>query len=412
MTHLWVDPISGLSGDLWVGGFLALGVPEAELTGVLRKLPFDDLALKVETVMRCGIQGTQASVVIGGAVDAGLAPHVVLETGQRKAVFRRKEVQRMRVHGHFWKDVDGLLKQHLPGRIADLAREAFHRLGLAEARVHGLPLEQVHFHEVGLKDSIADVALAAAGWALLGEPETHIGPVATGKGRVRMAHGLFPIPAPAAFFLLEGFETIPGVAPLDKELCTPTGAALAATFATHRNAPGRFIPRRSGFACGGWDFAESPNVCRFTLGEVPAGARELLQLETNLDDATPQQVAHAQARLMEAGALDVWVTSATFKKGRSGWVLGMLLEPSNLEALASILVAELPTLGLRMWPLQRLEAERGFSVAKVAGHEVPVKEGRWPGSTTRQPEFEDAKKAAQASGLSLREIQKKAKGKG
>lgn len=410
MTHLWVDPLSGLSGDLWVGGFLALGVPEADLRGVLKSLPFDDLALKVETAMRCGIQGTKASVVIGGAVDAGNTPHVALEPGQKKAVFRRKEVQRMHVHGYFWKDVDALLAKHLPGRISDFAREAFHRLGLAEARVHGLPLDRVHFHEVGLKDSIADVALAAAGWVLLGEPETHVGPVATGKGHTHMAHGIFPIPAPAAFYLLEGFETVPGIAPVNKELCTPTGAALAATLATHRRAPARFIPHSSGFACGGWDFSDSPNVCRFTLGEVPLGSTELLQLETNLDDATPQQVAHAQARLMEAGALDVWVTSATFKKGRSGWVLGMILEPSRLEALASILTGELPTLGLRMWPVQRMEADRSFSTAIVEGHDIPVKEGRWPGHTTRQPEFEDAKRAAKASGLSLREIQKRAKG--
>lgn len=409
MTHLWIDPFSGLSGDIWVGGFLALGVPEADLAAVLRCLPFRDLSLKVDPAVRCGIQGTKASVVIGGAVDAGNTPHLALEPGKKKAVYRRKEVQRMSVHGHFWKDVDALLAQHLSGRISDYAREAFHRLGSAEARVHGQPLEQVHFHEVGLKDSIADVALAAAGWALLGEPEVHMGPIALGKGNTRMAHGLFPIPSPAALFLLDGFETTPGVGPLDKELCTPTGAALAATLAVHRKAPRRFIPQRSAFACGGWDFPDSPNVCRFTLGELPSGAEEMLQLETNLDDATPQQVALAQARLMEAGALDVWVTSATFKKGRSGWVLGMIVEPSRLDALASILTRELPTLGLRMWPIQRLEAERSFSSATVEGYAIPIKEGRWPGHTSRQPEFEDAKRAAEATGLPLREIQKRAK---
>jgi hypothetical protein len=108
----------------------------------------------------------------------------------------------------------------------------------------------------------------------------------------------------------------------------------------------------------------------------------------------------------------VWVTSATFKKGRSGWVLGMILEPARLEALATILTRELPTLGLRMWPLQRLEAERRFTEAEVEGQAIPVKEGRWPGHTTRQPEFEDSRRAADATGLPLREIQKRAKGQG
>jgi hypothetical protein len=261
-----------------------------------------------------------------------------------------------------------------------------------------------------MKDSIADVALASAGWIALDEPVTHIGPIALGRGRTNMAHGDYPIPAPAAFFLLDGFETTPGVAPMDKELTTPTGAALAAQLAAFRKAPSRFIPQRSAFAAGGWNFDGSPNVCRFTLGEVPGNGATLLQFETNLDDATPQQVAHTQALLMEHGALDVWITAATFKKGRSGWVLGMILEPSRLEPLTQILTAELPTLGLRYWPLHRLEADRHFSSVDVEGESVSIKEGTWPGITQRQPEFEDARRAAEKLKQPLRVVQKKAKG--
>lgn len=412
MAHLWVDPFSGLSGDLWVGGMVALGVPEGELAAVLRQLPFPDLALKVDPVLRCGIQGVKASVVIGGKVDAGLTPHVAPGPGAKKAVFRRKAAGAAHVHGFTWREVDDLLAGHLQGRVAEVARAAFEALGRAEARVHGSPIEQVHFHEVGLKDSLADVALAAAGWVALGEPTVHVGPVATGKGRTRMAHGDYPVPAPAAYYLLEGFECRPGVAPEDKELCTPTGAALAAVLATHRKAPARFIPGKVGFAAGGWDFADSPNVCRFSLGEVPDDGAPLLQMETNVDDATPQQVAYAQARLMAAGALDVWVSAATFKKGRSGWVVGLLVAPSQLEQLAQILVAELPTLGLRTWPVQRLEADRRFEATDVEGNPVAVKEGLWPGTVIRQPEFEDAAGAAKATGRPLREIQARARKRG
>ncbi len=300
--------------------------------------------------------------------------------------------------------MEELLVRHLEGGTREVARRAFEALGRAEARVDGVSLEQVHFHEVGLQDSLADVALAAAGWVALGEPAVHVGPVATGYGRARMAHGDYPIPAPAALLLLEGFEVVRGRAPEDRELCTPTGAALASALATHRRAPSRFVPRRIGFAAGGWDFEGSPNVCRFILGEVPAGAPHLLQIETNVDDATPQQVAHAQARLMEAGALDVWVLPATFKKGRSGWVLGLISEPARLEALSQILVAELPTLGLRCWPLQRMEAERGFTKLDVEGRPLSVKEGRWPGTLTRQAEFEEARSIAEELDLPLREV--------
>ena len=408
--HLWVDPFSGLSGDIWIGGWLALGVPESELRATLSLLPFDDLDLRVDPVRRCGIQCVKASVVIGGRVDVGQTEHVNLETKVRRATTRRKAIKSGgHAHGWTWKEVDALLKEHLPYRTAEVARGAFEKLGLAEARVHGIPLDQVHFHEVGMKDSIADVALASAGWIALGEPITHIGPIALGQGRTQMAHGHFPIPAPATLMLLDGFETIPGVAPINKELTTPTGAALAAQLATYRQAPPRLIPQRSSFAAGGWDFSDSPNVCRFTLGEVPGDRAILLQLETNLDDATPQQVAHTQGLLMEQGASDVWITAATFKKGRSGWVLGMILEPSKLESLVQIITAELPTLGLRYWPLHRLEADRRFSSVNVEGEDVSVKEGIWESVTKRQPEFEDAKRAAEKLKQPLRSVQKKAK---
>lgn len=400
---LWVDPFSGLSGDLWVGGFAALGVPEVELRQQLRRLPFPDLDLRLETVLRCGLQATKASILIGGRADEGGTPHLL--PGALKA--RRRTVQvGGHAHGLTWADTDALLATHLEGTIAEVAREAFHRLGASEAKVHGTSLEHVHFHEVGVKDSIADVALAAAGWVLLGQPAVHIGPLALGKGTCRMAHGDYPIPGPATLYLLDGFQTKLGVAPEDKELTTPTGAAVAAALATSKQAPARFIPERTAFAAGGWDFPTSPNACRFVLGQVPSGAAELLQVETNIDDATPQQVAYAQARLIEAGALDCWVTAATFKKGRSGWVVGLIAEPSTLETLCAVLVSELPTLGLRSWPLQRLEAQRRFT---EGGGGVTVKEGQWPDHLTRQPEFEDAARVARASGRPLRDIQDDAK---
>ncbi|HEX9082902.1 MAG TPA: LarC family nickel insertion protein [Holophagaceae bacterium] len=409
MTHLWVDPFSGFSGDIWIGGFLGLGVPEADLRAVLRRLPFPELDLRVESVMRCGLEATRASVLIQGEADTGGTPHLELPApGTRRAVGRRTARPHAHVHGLTWREVDDLLKAHLPDRIGETARGAFEKLGRSEARIHGLPLADVHFHEVGLQDSIADVVLASAGWVFLGEPEVWVGPVAVGRGHTRMAHGNFPIPAPAALNLLEGFEITPGVAPMDKELTTPTGAALAAQIATVRHAPARFIPAKAVFATGSYDFAHTPAACRFVLGRVPEAAPELLQLETNLDDATPQQVAHAQARALEAGALDVWVVPATFKKGRSGWVLGAVLPVSRLDVVAEVLTSELPTLGLRAWPLQRLEAERSFSTVDVQGQAVAVKTGRWPGSTVAQPEFEDARRAAEALGEPLRRVQTQA----
>jgi uncharacterized protein (TIGR00299 family) protein len=400
-----VDPFSGLSGDIFVGGFLALGAEEAALRALLRGLPFNDLDLGVERVMRCGIEAVKASIVIGGVPDRGETPQL-LPPGARRLVRRKSPGH---AHGATWKEIDGLLAKHLPGRVAEVARAAFEGLAAAEAQVHGMDLDGVHFHEVGVQDSIADVALAAAGWVMLGEPEVHVGPLALGKGRTRMAHGDYPIPGPATLLLLSGFETTPGVAPPDRELTTPTGAALARSLAGGKRSPQRFIPEQVAFAAGGWDFPDSPNVARFILGSIPGGSSELIQLESNLDDATPQQVAHAQARMLEAGALDVWVVPATFKKGRSGWVIGAVVFRSSFEAVSRVLGSELPTLGIRYWPLHRVEAERRFLEGEHEGRPVSVKEGRWPWATHLQPEFEEARRASDTSGTSLREVQDSAR---
>jgi len=403
MTQVWVDPFSGLSGDLWLGAWLALGATEAELRAVLRRFPFEDLDLRVEPVLRCGIAATKASVMIGGKPDEGASTsHIVVPTPGAKKVVRRRIHG---AHGLTWKEVDELLARHLEGRVQEVARGAFHALAAAEARVHGMDLDHVHFHEVGLKDSIADVSLAAAGWALLGEPVVHVGPIATGTGHVRINHGHYPLPAPATAYLLEGFEQVPGVAPVDHELTTPTGAALAAQLATHRRAPARFIPERVAYAAGGWDFPGTPNVLRLSLGRFPQEGAGLVQVETNVDDATPQQVAFAQERLLEAGAVDVWVSPATFKKGRSGWIVSALVPAARLEAVQQRLAAELPTLGVRSWPVQRTEADRRFLEARVEGARVPVKEGIWPHGSTRQPEYEDAARAARDLDQPLRSVQ-------
>ncbi len=396
-----MDAFGGLSGDIWVAGLQALGVPEEELQSVLATLPFPGLAVRFSRVMRCGLEAHRAEVSLRGKVDDGQAPHLVLAGTRFKATRRSR-------HGGTWREVDELLRTHLKGAAGDRAREAYRRLGEAEARVHGTTLEAAHFHEVGNQDSIADVALAAVAWSLLGEPDVAVGPIAVGKGTATMAHGRYPIPSPAALHLLEGFELVPGQAPEHKELTTPTGAALASALATTRRTPARFVPRQAVFAAGSYDFRETPAVSRFVLGCVPE-ASALLQVETNVDDATPQQVAYAQARCLEAGALDVWVLPATFKKGRSGWVLGLIVPPARMEPVVQRLVAELPTLGVRSWPLQRVEAERSFQNVEVEGQAVALKTGQWPTHANTQPEFEDAARAARALDRPLREVQQGAK---
>lgn len=270
MSILWVDPCCGLAGDVWVGGFAALGVPVADLKAVLRGMPFPELDCCVEEVMRCGVRATRARILIAGLTDEGRSPHLHL-SGRGGQVRRGRGTSLVAASPHpraTWSGIDALLARHLPPRIAEPARDAFHRLATAEAAAHGLALDRVRFHQAGTPDSIADVVLACAGWVFLGEPEVHMGPIALGRGHLQLPGGLHPIPGPAARTLLEGFETHPGSAPEDYELCTPTGAALAAALTTHRGAPSRLRDPRAAFSAGSYDFPHTPAVCRWVLGRL------------------------------------------------------------------------------------------------------------------------------------------------
>jgi uncharacterized protein (TIGR00299 family) protein len=371
---LVLEPIGGIAGDMFLAAALDLGVDPAALEAALRTLAVPGWRLAVSRKTDCGIAGTHVDVVVEGEEPAarGLAEILALVDGSR-----------------------------LAPRAKATARAVFERIGRAEAKVHGVPVAEVHFHEVGAVDSIVDVCGAAVALDLLGWPEVLATPPELGRGLGRSAHGPMPIPPPAVLELLAGKPVRPGGP--DGEAVTPTGAALLAELAAVGPLPG-IVPRRVGYGVGTRSWKDRPNVLRATLADrAEEGA--LLVLEANLDDATGQMIARAIDAALEAGALDAWATPITMKKGRPGVTVSALVEEPRRAAVTRVLFAETPTLGVRRRAVERDVLGRELRTVETRYGPVRVKVALLDGvEVGAQPEHDDCLARARERGVALREV--------
>jgi pyridinium-3,5-bisthiocarboxylic acid mononucleotide nickel chelatase len=336
------------------------------------------------------------------SLDAGAA--VSFEKVKRCGVGATKyhvQVAEAHVHRHLSHIVKLIEKAGLPAPARRNAIAVFRRLGEAEAEVHQVSLEKVHFHEVGAADSIADIVGACVAFDLL-EVETIVcSPVNVGSGTVKTEHGMLPVPAPATARLLCDapiYSRGPAM-----ELTTPTGAAVAATLAKSFGVLPAMKLARTGYGAGGYEFAEQPNVLRVMLGE-PTGADEALSvsvLEANIDDLNPQVLAYATERLLEFGALDVTLQPIIMKKGRAGHLLRVIAKPEDREALAQMVFAETSTLGVRVYSAERRVQSRTWTDVETQYGNVRMKvssEGNYA------PEYEDCRRLAKETGIALKQI--------
>jgi hypothetical protein len=299
--------------------------------------------------------------------------------------------------------------------VRERALGIFRRLIEAEAEVHGLPVERTHLHEAGGTDAIIDVVGACYGLHSLGIERLVVSRLTTGFGAVRCEHGNYPVPGPATLNLLEGFPAEAGA--IEAERLTPTGAAILTTLA---NAWGPLPPmrvERSGYGAGDHDLGDTPNVIRGVLGSEEAdlaGAREagtpgIVVLETDVDDATPQVLAHTLERLLSAGALDASVTALTMKKGRPGHRVTVQARRGDIDRLGRILLTETPTLGLRFRSEQRIELERSRRTVSTPYGKIRVKLGTLGATTLNAwPEYDDCAAAAKRHDVTLAEVQQTA----
>jgi uncharacterized protein (TIGR00299 family) protein len=371
---LLLEPIGGIAGDMFLGAAIDLGVDPVALEAVLRTLPLPGWRLAVSRKTDGGIVGTHVEVVAEGP-----QPHA-------------------RGLGEILALVDA---SRLPARAKAVARALFERIGRAEAKVHGVPVTELHFHEVGAVDSIVDLCGAAVALELLGWPEVHAAPPELGHGLGRAAHGPMPIPPPAVVELLAGKPVRPGGP--EGEAVTPTGAALLAELARVGPLPGH-AAQRIGYGVGTVSWPDRPNVLRATLAER-AEAGDLSVLEANLDDATGQMVARAIDAALEAGALDAWAAPITMKKGRPAVMVSALVEEPWRAAVTRVLFAETTTLGVRRRGVERDVLGREVRTVETRYGPVRVKVALLDGvELGAQPEHDDCLARAREKGVALREV--------
>ena len=376
MRALIFDPFAGAAGDMTLAALLDLGLSGDWLRDFVASLALGDIGVRTERVRRCGIE----------------CAYVAFEIPERQA------------HRHLHHILEIVERAPVTEQTRARAREAFQRIGVAEAALHGTTIEKVHFHEVGALDAILDVLGAMAGVEQLGFEAFYTRPIAVGSGAVEIAHGRYPVPAPATLRILEGLP-VTGL-DLDGECTTPTGAALIATLSRGAPPPAEMVVTGSGYGAGTRDSAGHPNVLRLIAIEVPAadpGASVLLQAD--VDDLAPEYAAPALEAVLEAGALDAVLLPLAMKKGRPGLRLEVITPAARLDAVAAAMLRHTTTLGVRFWPLQRIVLERNEQVVEWRGQRIRRKMVRLPDGTSRaKPEYEDVLRAARALGLPALEV--------
>jgi pyridinium-3,5-bisthiocarboxylic acid mononucleotide nickel chelatase len=368
----YFDAFSGISGDMLVGALADAGASQSAIGAAIASMEIG-ARVSFEKVKRRGIGATKFHV----------------------------EVQETKQHRHLPHILHMIEKADMPEAAKRNAARVFERLGEAEASVHRVPVEKVHFHEVGAADSIADIVGACLGLELLGVTSVACSAVNVGSGTVNTEHGVLPVPAPATAALLAG-RPVYARGP-ELELTTPTGAAVAATLATSWGAMPALRLKAQGYGAGGYDFAEHANVLRILIGE-PSGASEattVTVIEANLDDASPQVLAFAAERLFERGALDVTLQPIVMKKGRPGTLLRVLAKPEDRETLAQTVFAETTTFGLRLYDAERRVQSREWVEVATRYGAIRVKAS---GDGAYAPEYEDCRKAALAAGAPLKDV--------
>jgi uncharacterized protein (TIGR00299 family) protein len=416
---------------MFLGALLDAGVPLAVMQDATRALKLG-ASLKIERVDRSGISSVKVHVLEGETLADGgptEAQGSFEHQGSVSAHSHLPKTQHLHKtghahdHPHTHDHSHEHEHEHTHGRSltviraliesADLAEpvkrtavRAFELLGGSEAKIHNVPIDQIHFHEVGAVDAIVDIVAASAGIHHLEIGAWYSSPVNVGGGMVQCAHGLFPVPAPATADLLRGFPTYS--AHLEKELVTPTGAALLRALAPECGSQPAMVVEQIGYGAGTRNPKDFPNVLRLVVGET-SGAKDLETvsvIETALDDLSPQVLAYVAEQALAAGALDVMLTPVIMKKGRPGTLLTVLSEPARCDALAGLILRETSTLGVRIRQDKRSSLERKHVPLATKYGEIRMKLGfSGANELNAAPEFEDCKTAASLHGVALKEVQ-------
>jgi uncharacterized protein (TIGR00299 family) protein len=372
------DCFSGISGDMVLGALVSAGVPVDVIQDAYDSLHLS-IRLEIETVKRSGIAAIKANVIAPDVDDYRFLSdiHEILDRGT------------------------------LNSQQLKIARAIFERLAQAEATVHGLPVEKVHFHEVGALDSIADIVGCAVGVDWLSIETFSSRSVPVGNGTVKCQHGIMPIPAPATAELLKGIPVASTT--ISGELTTPTGAAILATLVTRYQDSFEMSVERVGHGAGSQNFIDQPNLLRLFIGSTHAVSNRSIMdrvwvLETNIDDCPAEILGYTMEQLMTAGALDVSYSPLVMKKGRPGIRLTVQSTEEQVNQLERIIFQETGTFGIRRYPVERVKLQReSITIASPWGP-IAAKRGWWENHQLVTPEYDECARIARQNGIPLREV--------
>ncbi|MHC4944619.1 MAG: nickel pincer cofactor biosynthesis protein LarC, partial [Planctomycetota bacterium] len=362
MKAAYFDCFSGISGDMVLGALVDAGADHDALRDAIHRLGLEGVEIRFEREMQGYLAGTRA--------------HVIAPEGPK--------------HRHLPEILKIIEASSLSSLVKDRAAAIFRRLAEAEAAVHGIPVEKVHFHEVGALDAIVDIVGASAGLELLGVEKIFASAIALGRGEVQCRHGLLPIPAPAVVRLTQDFEV--RFTEIDRELTTPTGAAILTALAQPGEKPSSLIMESVGYGLGSQPGEGLPNALRILTGTLPEGRlEEVVLLQTNLDDVTGEAAGHLIDRCLEEGALDAFAIPVQMKKSRPGLLFCALTRLDRQDRIRTLIHLETGTLGIRIQRVHRSVLDRESQTAKTSLGEIRVKKARLPdGTVFYSPEHDEA----------------------
>jgi pyridinium-3,5-bisthiocarboxylic acid mononucleotide nickel chelatase len=416
MRIAYLDCFSGISGDMFLGALLDAGVPFELFEKTVAELKIG-AGLERSRVERSGISATKLDVIVHGEKD--MPREEYWNSGQRPGVSGQNSDASSHSHSH-GRHLSEILRiiavASIGERAKQVASEIFLALGAAEAKVHNVDLEHIHFHEVGAADAIVDIVCAAVGAEALAADQFVCSPLNVGGGTVKCAHGTMPVPAPATLELLRDAPIYSGE--IQKELVTPTGAAIVKVLASNFGPRPVMKTEQIGYGAGSRDFAAHPNVLRISVGEsaeasaatgIAAQQDEVAILEANLDDLNPQLIGYIVDEAFAAGALDVFITPVQMKKNRPGTVLTILAPLEKEEPLRNLVFRESSTLGVRMRHEKRYVLPRRHEAVATEWGEVRMKVAGLNGSVSQYaPEYEDCRRIAAERHVPLKDVMQEA----
>jgi TIGR00299 family protein len=377
MRKAYFDCSAGVSGNMLVGAMLNLGLPPEYLMSQLQKLPVNLPEISFNPVKRQGIQATFFEVA-----------------------------ERHEHHHRHLEDILAVIREaRLESLIASNAEKCFSILAEAEAKIHGVPVDEIHFHEVGALDAIVDIVGACIGMAYFKIDKSTVSPIRVGFGTVTCAHGIIPVPAPATMELLSGYKIYGGE--IEGEWATPTGAAILRVFASECGPLPAMTVTHVGYGAGSHDRA-IPNVLRMVIGdssETFSEEEDQVVIETNIDDMNPELFSHLGELLLSAGAKDYYLTPVQMKKNRPGILITVVVPQKNSSQIENVLLTETTTIGIRKYMVQRRCLQRSLLPVEVAGREVKVKTA-WQNDklVNYAPEYEDCRKVAAELAIPVKEV--------